>query len=75
MAAANADAFWHRDVHHNAEANAATVNEAGNQAAQPQQKDMKQGKPCKNATSMTWKQWKNAEAQSRTLAGQRKRRD
>ena len=26
MAAANADAFWHRDVHHNAEANAATVN-------------------------------------------------
>ena len=47
MAAANADAFWHRDVHHNAEANAATVNEAGNQAAQPQQKDMKQGKPCK----------------------------
>lgn len=38
MAAANADAFWHRDVHHNAEANAATVNEAGNQAAQPQQK-------------------------------------
>lgn len=22
MAAANADAFWHRDVHHNAEANA-----------------------------------------------------
>ena len=35
MAAANADAFWHRDVHHNAEANAATVNEAGNQAAVP----------------------------------------
>ena len=64
MAAANADAFWHRDVHHNAEANAATVNEAGNQAAQPQQKDMKQGKPCKKCDKHDMKAMKKMQKRS-----------
>ena len=64
MAAANADAFWHRDVHHNAEANAATVNEACNQAAQPQQKDMKQGKPCKKCDKHDMKAMKKMQKRS-----------
>ena len=64
MAAVNADAFWHRDVHHNAEANAATVNEAGNQAAQPQQKDMKQGKPCKKCDKHDMKAMKKMQKRS-----------
>ena len=64
MAAANADAFWHRDVHHNAEANAATVNEACNQAAQPLQKDMKQGKPCKKCDKHDMKAMKKMQKRS-----------
>ena len=54
----------HRDVHHNAEANAATVNEAGNQAAQPQQKDMKQGKPCKKCDKHDMKAMKKMQKRS-----------
>lgn len=46
MTAANADAFWHRDVSHNTDKNTAAVDEANNQATQSS-KDMKEGKPCK----------------------------